>query len=185
MKKGILLLLMSLVVLSLVAGPFGIKDGAKKEEIDIVSEEDGIIIINVPKPHSMFTTYIAKFDQNDKIIRIVAGSEPTTLSVYGTEIKRKYQIVKESLEKKYNESESYNYLKQGSIWNEPKDFSIALFKREYIIYSFWDFDQGEIVSIWLRIAMLNRNDGMIVLTYDLKGSKEFSEEKNTEDESRL
>ena len=73
---------------------------------------------------------------------------------------------------KYGSSKKYNYyLRRGSIWNEPRDWMMALQKKERTLVTYWTADEksnlpSDIKAIALRAFALGSEKGYLKLVYE-------------------
>jgi len=144
--KTVLFVVIIIAILSSSAwaGPFGLRMGMTLKELGPNEKlNDGIYrLTKVPVPHDRFFMYIAFVSPKQGLFRIDAITPPIRTDIYGDNIKGRYEDTKDSLTKKYGFCRSFDYLKDGSIWNEPKDFTMALLKSEYLLGAIWDRNEG-------------------------------------------
>lgn len=185
MKKIVTVIVLVVMVTILFAAPFGLKKYTKKTDVIITEDGEGGSIFEVPKPHSMFETYIGNFNEAETLVRVLAVTEEFTTNNYGTTIKSKFNSIKEALDKKYGAGLHVNYLKDGSIWDEPKDFLMALSKEEYVLLSTWFPNEGDITGISLVVAIFSSNSAVLMLNYELDGWQEHINSEKADDDSGL
>lgn len=177
MKKGLLLVAFVLLACSAVfAGPFGIEMGWTYDQL----VSNGVKVIGDPyvdnnvasyevvpvKTHPLFDFYLVRVDEKEGVYSIEAyGSIPT--SEYGTEAEEAYENMKKQLSKGYGKPEEVEYLKSGSIWDEPRDWMMGLVKKDRTCLSFWAFkdreDQLDIIT--LDLTAKYADTGRLELVY--------------------
>ncbi len=47
---------------------------------------------------------------------------------------------------KYGKRTKYDYLRSGSIWDEPKDWMMSLRQEERTLALFWSIDNGSVLA---------------------------------------
>ena len=104
-----------------------------------------------------------------------------TTSVYGDEIKNTFTKLVGSLDKTYGKGTVYDFLRSGSIWDEPNYWMMGLLKQERYLMAYWEKDTGEpfpgnIRNIGLGTKALSTESGYISLEYYSKDNKAAEEE---------
>ncbi|MBB6562178.1 hypothetical protein HNP48_004887 [Acidovorax soli] len=126
-------------------GPMGVKMGLSVDElrqaIKLEDTEQPRVFLSdtAPSPHDAFEvyTYIATPDAG--LCKMSAIGKTIKTSVYGNELRNGYASLKAALTEKYGKPTSdFDRLRQGSIWDEPRDWMMALFKKERTLTAFWD-----------------------------------------------
>ena len=140
MKRFIFGVLILFISVSLNAGQFGLKMGMKLNQIDKHAKKLGndIYEITVPKPHSLFNLYIVRISPTKGLYWLKAISKDISTSVYGTELVSEFDDLEKKLKKVYGENKRLDFLQYESIWNEPKDWMMALMKKERTLIAYWD-----------------------------------------------
>jgi len=69
-------------------------------------------------------------------------SDPISTSVYGFELKAKFEEMEDKLRTIYGEGEKIDNLLTGSMWSEPKDWMMALVKKERFLRAHWSKKNG-------------------------------------------
>jgi len=192
MKKGIAFSIMFLVVISFaIAQPFGIKMGMTLDDLiamgcnpKVLSNNPHWYFITPPKPHPSFDRYSVEISKNYGVIAIVANSKDIKTSVYGEGVKDEFDKIKNQVSISYGQSKDFDFLKAGSIWDEPKDWMMALKQGERALGAFWTREFGSILPddisiIGLRAEALDTSTGYLILRYE---SADFTK-ANTEIEA--
>jgi len=193
MKKGIAFSIMFLVVISFaIAQPFGIKMGMTLDDLIAMGcnpkPRDGLphwYDITPPQTHPSFESYSVQISKNYGVFAIVAFSKPTKTSVYGEAIKDEFDKIKNQISISYGQSKDYDLVKTGSIWDEPKDWMMALLKEERILDAFWAPEYGSILpddisSVSLHAGAPNISTGWLALRYESADYEEASAEIEAE-----
>ena len=85
------------------AGPFGFEAGMSVEEVKKMVGEENVTRMEewegdvfrigiVPRPHPLFESYLLYFCPKRGLVKLIAMSKPIHTSVYGTELKKRFEI---------------------------------------------------------------------------------------------
>ncbi|MDF1884479.1 hypothetical protein JHD49_11055 [Sulfurimonas sp. SAG-AH-194-C21] len=191
MKRFIFGVFLLLVGISLNAGQFGLKIGMTLNQIDKNAKKisDTIYEVKVPKVHSFFESYIVRISPTKGLYWVKAISKNIDTSVYGEELKSSFDDLENKLLKAYGKNKRLDFLRYESIWSEPKDWMMALRKKERTLMSYWDKETGlkevdNLKQIIISAYPINTNKGYITLEYYYSIYDECKKEKATiEDDS--
>jgi hypothetical protein len=143
----------------------------------------------VPKPHPDFDDYRLIVTPTHGLCKISAWSKSLTTSVYGTELVSKFSSIEDALTAKYGSPRRYDFLRSGSIWDEPRDWMMALVKKERTLVSYWSGEgrnwPDNIQSISVEAVAVGTEHAIIKLDYDFKNSSECIEWINSRKDSSL
>ena len=177
LKKTHLIIVVSVLLTSSLAfsGPFGLEMGMSLKDVGGTPESLGggkYKVTSVPKPHSAFQFYIVQIAPKGGLCWIKAIGNEISTSVYGLELKAGFESLEEKLASAYGDHETVDRLRTGSIWNEPKDWMMALVKKERVLAAIWNAENGsslpeEIESIVLFAQPLSRETGVLAVEYRL------------------
>jgi len=174
------------------AGPFGLKMGMTIKELGPNEKlNNGIYrLINVPDPHPKFFMYVAFVSPKEGLYRIDAMTPRIRTDIYGDNIKGRYEETKDRLAKKYGFCHSFDYLKEGSIWNEPKDFTQAMLRNEYSLGALWSREVGsklpaDINAIGLKAECMSIDTCGLILEYDFANHARAIEEITNKSDGAL
>ena len=176
-----------------VAGPFGLNMGdsvRKIKSLGIVLEKDEefrYTARSLPKGSSDMDIYSFLITPVHGLCEVGAGAYITDASKYGTEYKDTFKKFKKSLRKKYGSSTDYDFLKVGSIWDAPNEYSMSLFQDERVLSSYWPEEGGvirkdNIDSISLRASGVGRDYGLVMIKYEYANAekcRQFESEKDS------
>jgi len=192
MKRFILGVFVLLIGVSLHAGQFGLKMGMTLSQIDKNARKigDWTYEVKVPKPHSFFEFYSVQISPTKGLYSIKAVSKEIDTSVYGTELKSSFDDLEKKLIKAYGKNKRLDYLSYDSIWSEPKDWMMALLKKERTLESYWNKDTkfkkvDNLQQIILSAIPFNTNTGYITLEYYYSNYDECNKEKSAKEDSSL
>ena len=129
--KTFILTILILISSHSIAGPFGTEMGMSKDELGIksVTEKIGTYqwkLSSLPKSSNLFEYYVVVVTPENGLCFLKTVGKNVTTSVYGTELRSVFDRVNNSLKKKYSKGSVADFLNSGSIWDEPKDFMIAV-----------------------------------------------------------
>lgn len=128
------------MTISANAGPFGLNMGMTIEDITEACGgkepeyiADDRYFIEPLKSHPLFEGYIVWINKEDGLYYIKGISKEVKTTGYGTEIKREFENLLSSLERKYDKFQKINRIDRNSYQQDDKDFmrSIAYGARTY------------------------------------------------------
>lgn len=154
------------------AGPFGIDQGTEKEQLNNLeaTERPFRFMIAPPRPHPRFDQYHVKIHPRTGVCMLTALGVTINSSVYGTELQEEFKKIRGQLAEVYGPSTLADFLNLGSIWNEPRDWMIALQKNERTLQAAWDKGSNAnlkdgIVEILLTAQAFDDEQGWLALQY--------------------
>lgn len=178
----------------LLAGPFGLEMGMSLEDIGskpIMELNGAYMFKEVPKPHSAFIYYVLTIAPKGGLYTIGAVGNTITSNPSGFQLKKEFGDLKEALEKNYGKCVPLDVLSPGSIWDEPGDWMMSLYKKHRIFLARWG-DEAENSSLPpdLEMVTLTANatsseSGFILLRYDFINSDSCRAKISTEEDSSL
>lgn len=155
--------------------PFGLRMGMSRAEVEkaanVIGDSNGFLIIDrVPKPLAGVTIYGAKVTPKSGLCQVVALMMDISTSVYGEKIVSRYGELKAQLTEIYGKGFEQNQLKPGSIWDEPRDWMMALARDERTLAIRWKLADGSTMKPTLKMLVLQAsakqpNAGQLALTY--------------------
>ncbi|MEO3711486.1 hypothetical protein [Roseateles flavus] len=134
-----------------------------------------------PKPHPAFSLYVLQITPKHGLSWIKAIGHDVKTSSYGLELKGAFDAMEGKLKNTYGSSTRNDFLMVDSIWNEPKDWMMALLKNERFLSSVWDAKSGAklteaIESIYLGASGSDSDTGYITIEYNLKSGAQADAE---------
>lgn len=143
------------------------------------------VFSSAPKPHELFEEYILLIPPDRGLIKIIAVSQTIRTSVFGDEIRSKFSDIEAAVNKAYGEGQRFDFLRSGSIWNEPQDWMMGLLKEERSLETFWTLEKSahHVTAISLTARALSREAGFISLAYEFEGFADYVEEMKKKKES--
>lgn len=161
-----------------VASQFGLEQGASLEQLRglITLKEVTPFVYStskVPNGHVAFDDYRLLVTPKQGLCKIVAWTPSISSSAYGDGIKTKFSTLFDALTSKYGNSKKFDFLRSGSIWDEPRDWMMGLAKGDRTLNAYWDAEEKsalpeDIQSITLQAAAVSSDIGIVSLTYEFK-----------------
>ena len=175
------------------AGPFGLSLGQDLESLqseEVSSQDFYYRLKSVPKPHSSFDAYYATVSPGQGLCRILAFTPNTENDRFGNEAKDTFEAVSGQLSNVYGESDFFDTLAPGSLWDEPGNWSMSVYTNDRSYVEFWSEETGavlkdDIEGISLRASALRADATYLVLEYQFKNFANCAAERNAKDESAL
>ena len=124
--------------------PFGLRFGMPRAEIEKLAgykaptSGQTVAIVDPPQPHPDFVAYGVLASPTHGLCKVVAVGKTLQLNSFGDQIKAAFEETAKSLEGRYGKFKRADFLKTGSIWNEPDDWSMALAKEERSLAAMWE-----------------------------------------------
>lgn len=154
------------------AAPFGLKMGMTKSEVSITKEgpEFKMILSAVPKPHPEFKEYLSIITPKQGLCYIQAHSPDIATSAYGYDLRTKFEDVRTQLDEVYGHSKLADELGRGSIWKEPRDWMMAILKKDRYLMATWTKANGSAMkpglqTIGLGVSATSSDRGYVWLEY--------------------
>lgn len=192
--KFFITLILTIFTTCTIAGPLGVDMGMSYDTLNKNIKLKQIkpflySTVSLPKNHPDFDNYRLLITPKHGLCKVVAWSNSVKTSVYGEEIRYKFEKIEAALSQKYGEGKKYDFLRSGSIWNEPRDWTIGLQKNERILAKFWTSGASElpdsINTIALKAHATDTEIGLIELGYEFKNYGECIDWIKAEENSSL
>jgi hypothetical protein len=176
-----------------IAGPFGFEYGMTNEHVislvgeaavDPSSHGDILHLTTAPRPHPHFESYTLKIPPEVGLLDILAFGRVVSTTRYGDELKDAFIDIRNAISVTYGKPRTYDFLRAGSIWEEPEDWMDGLLKKERTLNSFWSEGltlPNHIHVITLEAVALTTEGGMLILGYEFDGFQEYMEAQKAED----
>lgn len=166
---------------AVLAGPFGLDMGQSYEQLarqmplQKGSFPGAYRTPSVPKAHPDFGTYQLVIMPGPGLCKIMAAGKPIATSSYGREVMEQFGKLEAALADKYGAAERQDVLLDGSIWKEPRDWTMAMLKKERALAAYWGMN-GEplpdnLATISIETTMINQAQAYLMLTYEFKNAK--------------
>jgi hypothetical protein len=174
-------------------GPFGLTRGMTRAQIiatvgqSAIREEKGdtLTLTRVPKPHGEFESYVLIIAPRDGLLKIIAVGGTVENDSYGTEIRDRFNHIRDALTNVYGVGRDLDYLKSGSIWTDDRDFMMGLTKKERDLVTYWlgPTNSSDITAIGLEAKGLSSSDGYLTLGYEFRGWDGYVDGKKLKQDS--
>ena len=150
------------------ASPFGVDIGTKIELLDAEKIEPKFSFKSVPKPHPAFESYFGWQSAESGVCRVMAASTEFENDRYGANVRNSFDKLGKALSEKYGVARSIEVLKSGSIWNEPRDWVMAIRQNERTHAADWENAKSgdesySLIQIWVEAA--SSDTSFIMLEY--------------------
>lgn len=125
-------------------GPLGTQMGITKSQLRGVIKtaplNDSVLISETaPVPHPVFLDYAYRFANASGLCSVVALTPAIKASSFGDEIRGQFNELSEALVGRYGKpSNSFDFVRQGSLWTKPQDWMMALRAKERHLAMHWN-----------------------------------------------
>ena len=165
------------------AAPFGIRVGMPYAEViklgDPGKTPGTFALRKMPQPHPDFESLIVVASRKHGACKVVAIGNTLSTSAYGDDVRSTFRRLSEALSSKYGAPDlEFDFLRAGSIWNEPRDWMMGLQQEERTLANAWgDPENGKEVGNGISVILLQANalsasKGYINVTYDFASATE-------------
>jgi hypothetical protein len=121
-----------------MSAPFGITLYSPIETLSVTLDlGHGNYIVEAPRPHPMFETYVALATPALGVVWVKAIGAEIQNDNFGTEICTQVDRLAEQLTQRYGPAEKSDFLMEGSIWTEPEHWSQGVVAGERFYSSKW------------------------------------------------
>jgi hypothetical protein len=130
----------------------------------------------------MFESYTLYISPQHGLLKILAISRDISTSRYGDELKAEFSRIRPGLEKAYGEpTDVFDFLNEGSIWDEPRDWMTGLLKKERHFDVDWIFkpSRDHLTVVALEARASSAETGFLSLTYEFEGWEQYVEERES------
>ena len=127
-----------------MSGPFGIQQGATKNDIKVGEELSRFIYVipEVPKPHSAFPSVCAQITPKNGVSFIGAMGNLIQTSGAGLEIKSEFNKITEKLTKTYGMPQLIDSFNEGGLYSDYNDWMDSIANKERQFFAFWSKSNG-------------------------------------------
>lgn len=141
--------------------------------------------------HPDFEAYTVILTPEQGLCNLEAIGKNIDSSSYGTELEGKYKTLISAMTVKYGKPyKNFNFLRSGSIWNEPKYWMMGLLKKERRLIAFWA-EPGNVnmtdslTAITVEALPLSGSKGYININYEFSNASECLEIVKTKRNTNL
>ena len=169
----------ALLPASVMAGPFGLEMGMTleqlKKQFTVEEMSPGVYkTSSVPNPHPDLVFYRLAITPEHGLCKIMTGTGAVTTSAYGSELRGRYNSFKSALTAKYGEGAELDFLRSGSIWQEPRYWMMGLLKKERKLITFWAEKNKPTIdnlkSVMVEANAVNVETGFVTVGYEFENA---------------
>jgi hypothetical protein len=165
------------------AGPFGLSMGMTLEQ---VKKAGNFVPGSVPfvfksqkveNGHPGFESYILLLTPTHGLCSVTATGIDVVTSVYGTELEEKHKEFVGALTNKYGKpSNSFDFVRNGSIWGDSNEWMMALYRKDRTLATFWSREDGvplpdSLTTISIDTVALSTSKGYVTIKYEFNNNE--------------
>ena len=157
-----------------VAGPFGLEIGMSHQVIIADAEEIAPNLYRkneLPKKSTLFEGYTVQSNPETGLCYLQGIGKDIRANDFGSAVRSEFEDLVRLLERKYGTPhEKYDFVRAGSIWDNPEDFMMSLYKGDRFLAVSWESSEAQSLSdslqtIGVGASALSTNTGYIWLEY--------------------
>lgn len=182
-SKFRILLVGFILVGAAYAGPFGLSQGMPLSAFKGKNKQmTGMLyeLTEVPSPHPEFDHYMVIISDTVGLGKIIARGGQIETNPQGSQLHYKFDALLEALTKKYGKPKMNDFLAEGSLFNAPGDWMVALCRKERTLVAFWAADDvklpDQLHGIILEVLGDSNTEGHLELTYEFENFPAIAKE---------
>lgn len=174
-------------------GPFGFAGGLSKDIIEkmigeqiVVSNESQNLyrLERAPKSNPAFETYAVVISPTVGLCQIRAIGKTITTNRFGHQLKSNFDELKSSLTSIYGTPKTLDLLMPGSIWKDPDDWMMGLYKKDRNLVSQWAGTasaplKNSLESVIMEARALGTDSGFVMLQYSFTNQPQCEAEEKS------
>ncbi len=174
MRKWIAIVALGCSSTALNAQAFGVNMGDPVSKYGgKPTDNRGQYTITVPLPNREFRYYLATATAETGVCKVSGIGQNHENDDYGSGVRTAYDGLRTALTAKYGNPKSYDFLKYGALWKQPREFVWSVFKDERALASYWSTANGsnipsEIDIIGLSVNAVSSRATYIRLSYEFR-----------------
>ena len=135
----------------------------------------------VPKQSSLFESYVLQSTKETGLCFVKGIGTDIATDDFGSRIKSEFDGLEELLERKYGPStDEYDFVRVGSLWDDPQDFMMVLLKNERYLASVWDNEDGanlpnNLEMLTVYASAISTDEGYLSVEYYFRNYDEFEQ----------
>jgi hypothetical protein len=158
---------------SFADGPFGVNMGTPVENYKACQPKDTAGYYRcstLPRTHEDIEYYIIESWPATGVCFVKGMGNTISIDVYGTTLRAKVDEIAAQMSETYGRADKNDFLGVGSIWKDPRDWSMAILKNErYYSYN-WSNKTGAslkdgIAKIYVGARGLTTDKGYVVVEF--------------------
>lgn len=194
MKVFVVASLIVALQVTCVAGPLGLEMGTPLGKLQSkiklkVDKPYELSTSTLPNGHPDFNLYRFLVTPQHGLCKATASKTTINTSIYGTELLTVFDRYYVALTSKYGDGKRFDYLRPESIWDDDKDWMMALHKKERVLAGFWTKnevtlpDNLEVVKIQAYASDIET--GLISITYEFQNTNDCIDWIKSKRDSKL
>ena len=168
-------------------GPFGIEMGSTADKYDCVESGNTYLYIcsEIPRPHSDIESYMAVHTNKLGISKIVGIGKSSEYDKTGSRTRNTIDKIAKQLSLKYGEpADDYDFLRNGSIWDEADEWAMAIRLNErYYTYTWEPENIDNVSNILLEAKSTDGTSTYFTIGIEFNNFQTFIDEQEQEDSS--
>lgn len=164
-------------------GPFGVAQGARltdfKDPTPIEGAPGYYKIPQVPQPYPGMEMYSIQATNEHGVCMVKALGANMSSDSFGSNLKSAADKLHDDVEERYGKSKKLDFLMPGSIWSDPQDWMMSLFKGERHYAYLWEKPANADEKIWRHVkavmvqaAAIDNQKGYVAIEYDFDNNTE-------------
>lgn len=176
------------------AGPLGMEMGTPLTEIQskvkLKTESPyQFSTPSLPDSHPDFNDYRMVVTPQHGLCKLTAWASAIRTSVYGSELLSSFDRYFNVMTTKYGTGKRFDYLNSGSIWNDGKDWMMALRKKERTLAVIWTAKElalpDNLAAIKIEAYVGGAETGLISISYEFKNASDCIDWIQSRKDSKL
>lgn len=161
-------------------GPLGLAAGLNASEIEgmsgttltLIDETQSLYSLErTPKPNNAFERFALVISPTAGLCQIRAIGKSIDTNAYGHQLQSSFEEMREALTSVYGRPETYDRLMNGSLWKNPDNWMMGLYKKDRILMAEWNSTtssplKNNLSSITMEARAPEIDEGYFVLQYD-------------------
>jgi hypothetical protein len=164
-------------------GPFGVAQGANLGNFKDPTPIDGAPgyykIQQVPQPYPGMEFYTIQATNQHGICMVKAIGSTIASDAFGGSLKSAADKLHDDVEERYGKSKKVDFVMPGSIWNDPQDWMMGLYKGERHYAYLWEKPANADEKIWRHVkavmvqaSAVDNQKGYVLIEYDFDNEAE-------------
>ena len=174
------------------SGPFGLRMGMSRVEIEsaigapikpVESKANLFSTATVPRPSDRVEAYVLLVLPDAGLCQIRALGVDISSSSHGVELRNAYEDLRDAIANAYGQYMEVNFLRSGSIWDEPEDWMMGLLRNERVLQAAWNSAEGSSMrngakEVLLTARAQRTSNGYLLLQYQFDNEDECTADMN-------
>ncbi len=191
MKFVVALVLVLASAPSAFAGPFGLSMGDSVSSLGATpTDVPGVYrLAKPPRPNSAMDFYTLVSIPSTGLCKVSAVTINNERDADGSSLRAQFEDISSAISDKYGPPRNtYDFLKDGSIWKDSIDYTMSIHQNERTLASFWSFENGRassdhISNIMIEAKALGRDTNYVRVSYEFENSDKCIDSLREKDKS--